>query len=31
MRGTEVVQEALFTTVHLETFVPADHPLRPIE
>jgi transposase len=24
------MQESLFTTVHLETFVPADHPLRPI-
>lgn len=23
-------QESLFTTVHLETFVPAGHPLRPI-
>ena len=30
MRGADITQEALFTTVHLETFVPADHPLRPI-
>lgn len=30
MRGTDMMQEVLFTTVHLETFVPADHPLRPI-
>lgn len=29
MRGTEVVQEALFTTVHLETFVPAESPASP--
>lgn len=30
MRGTDVLQEALFTTVHLEIFVLADHPLRPL-
>lgn len=30
MRGSDVMQETLFTTVHLETFVPADHPLRPL-
>ena len=30
MRGEDVSQESLFTTVHLDTFVPADHPLRPI-
>lgn len=30
MRGADITQESLFTTVHLETFVPADHPLRPI-
>jgi transposase len=30
MRGADITQEALFTTVHLETFVPRDHPLRPI-
>jgi transposase len=28
MRGSDVMQEALFTTVHLERYVPADHPLR---
>lgn len=31
MRGEDIVQEALFTTVQLESFVPADHPLRPIK
>ena len=31
MRGEDIFQEALFTTVHLETFVPVDHPLRPIK
>jgi hypothetical protein len=30
MRGTGGTQEALFTGVKLEVFVPADHPLRPI-
>ncbi len=30
MRGEDVFQESLFTTVQLESFVPADHPLRPI-
>lgn len=30
MRGEDISQESLFTTVHLETFVPKDHPLRPI-
>jgi len=30
MRGTDITQESLFTTVHLETFVPAGHPFRPI-
>jgi len=30
MRGMDEMQEALFTTVKLEDFVPADHPLRPI-
>lgn len=30
MRGIDGMQEALFTTVHLETFVPQDHPLRGI-
>lgn len=31
MRGTDIFQESLFTTVQLESFVPADHPLRPIK
>ncbi len=31
MRGADIVQESLFSTVHLETFVPADHALRPIK
>lgn len=31
MRGTDIVQEALFTTVQLESFVPANHPLRAIK
>jgi transposase len=30
MRGMDEMQEALFTTVKLEDFVPADHPLRPL-
>lgn len=30
MRGEDVMQEALFTTVHLETFVAKDHPLREL-
>ncbi len=30
MRGLDEMQEPLFTTVKLEDFVPADHPLRPI-
>ncbi|MGF6980087.1 transposase [Paraburkholderia sp. JPY465] len=30
MRGMDEMQEALFTTVKLEDFVPAGHPLRPI-
>lgn len=29
MRGMDEMQEPLFTTVKLEDFVPADHPLRP--
>lgn len=28
MRGADVMQESLFTTVRLESFVPADHPIR---
>ena len=31
MRGDDVFQEFLFTTVHLKSFVPADHLLRPIK
>lgn len=31
MRGEDVFQESLFTTVHLESFVPSDHPLRAIK
>lgn len=30
MRGMDEMQEPLFTTVRLEDFVPADHPLRPV-
>jgi len=30
MRGTDGMQEALFTVAKLEDFVPGDHPLRPI-
>ena len=30
MRGADVMQESLFTTVQLESFVPADHPIRPL-
>lgn len=30
MRGADAYNEALFTTVRLEDFVPAKHPLRPI-
>jgi transposase len=30
MRGADAYNEALFTTVKLEDFVPQDHPLRPI-
>jgi transposase len=30
MRGADAYNEALFTTVKLEDFVPATHPLRPI-
>ena len=31
MRGNDVVQESLFTTVHLESFVPPEHFLRSIK
>jgi len=30
MRGTDGYNESLFSTVRLEDFVPASHPLRPI-
>ncbi len=30
MRGADITQKALFTTVHLEEFVPKSHPLRKI-
>jgi hypothetical protein len=30
IRGMDEMQESLFTTVKLEDFVPADHPLRPV-
>lgn len=30
MRGSDGMQESLFTMARLEDFVPADHPLRPI-
>lgn len=31
MRGADIVQESLFSTIHLESFVPQDHPLRGIK
>jgi len=31
MRGIDTFQESLFTTVHLESFVPKEHPLRSIK
>ena len=30
MRGADITQENLFTTVCLDEFVPDDHPLRSI-
>jgi len=30
MRGVDVMQAPLFTTVQLESFVPADHPIRAL-
>lgn len=30
MRGVDVTQESLFTTVQLDRFVPKDHPLREL-
>jgi transposase len=31
MRGGDGMQETLFTMAKLDDFVPADHPLRPIQ
>jgi transposase len=31
MRGSDGMQETLFTMAKLDDFVPADHPLRPIQ
>ncbi|MEW5248286.1 hypothetical protein [Microbulbifer discodermiae] len=31
MPGLDVIQKSLFTTVQLESLVPADQPLRPIK
>jgi transposase len=30
MRGADFMQDTLFSTRSLESFVPGDHPLRPI-
>lgn len=30
MRGADGYNESLFSTVRLDDFVPANHPLRPI-
>ena len=30
MLGPDITQESLFTTVHLESFVPKNHPLREL-
>lgn len=30
MRGSDAMQESLFTVAKLEDFLPANHPLRPI-
>ena len=30
MRGSDAMQESLFTVAKLDDFVPADHPLRTI-
>ena len=30
MRGADTFTESLFTMRHLDDFVPASHPLRPI-
>jgi len=31
MRGVDVFQESLFTTIQLESFVPTDHPLLAVK
>ena len=31
MRGADITQENLFSAVHLDEFVPEDHPLRAIK
>ena len=31
MRGADITQESLFTTVHLENFVSENHPLRKLK
>ena len=31
MRGTDAMQESLFTVAKLDDFVPPDHPLRLIQ
>ncbi len=31
MRGADITQENLFSTVHLDTFVQSDHPLRAVK
>lgn len=30
MRGGDVMHESLFTKVHLDSFVSADHPIRSV-
>ena len=30
MRGPDVMQDTLFAVRSLESYVPADHPLRPV-
>lgn len=30
MRGTDPMQESLFTVAKLDDFVPSDHPLRHV-
>jgi hypothetical protein len=31
MRGSDAMQESLFTVVKLDDYVPADHPLRAVQ